>query len=85
MKHENTAFLFYIVLGIIVGAASLYLPNPLFSLALAVVMFFAGGFSLSKITKEKRELRWLITNGGWLYFFVWLLAWILLFNLFPHP
>ncbi len=83
MKPENTAYILYIVIGALVGIASLYLPNPLFSLALAVVLFFATSFSISKITKEKRELRWLITNGGWLYFFVWLLSWIILFNLLP--
>ena len=31
--------------------------------------------------EQKRDYKWYFSNGGWIYFFVWFIVWIVFYNL----
>ena len=33
-----------------------------------------------ELNKINKELKWFLTNGGWLYLFVWFITWVIFFN-----
>ena len=82
MKEENSVFAFYLILGIMLGYASFLLKSNLFAAALALAGFFVGAFVLeSFFVEQKRGYKWYFTNGGWMYFFVWFIVWVVFYNL----
>lgn len=81
MKPENSATLFYILLGVILGYTSFLLKNNFMAAGLAVVGFFVGAFVLENLLEEKRGYKWYFTNAGWIYFFVWFIFWVIFYNL----
>ena len=84
MKLENLATIFYIVIGIILGYASFLIHNNMLGGALAVAGFFTGAFVLKIILKELKGngMKWFFSSGGgWIYFFVWFIVWIMFYNL----
>ena len=64
------------------GYASFLLKNNLFAAALTVAGFFVGAFVLENFfVEQKRDYKWYFSNGGWIYFFVWFIVWIVFYNL----
>jgi len=80
MKHSMNSVLLHSAAGILFGAAS-----PFFGRALYAVM--AGMFLavlLARITKMmtgKGTLNWWVSNGLFIYLFVWIDAWIIMANI----
>jgi len=81
MKTENKANLAFTILGIIIGYASYLLKNNYLSLLVAIVFFFVGAEILKRIFKINEKLKWFLSNGGWTYVLIWLVVWIIFYNL----
>ncbi len=79
VKEETKSLAVYIGAGILAGAISFVLKNNLFSLVLALAVFSASSIILQRIVKK--QVKWLLSNGGYLYFFVWFIFWVILYNL----
>ncbi len=82
MKPENQSLLFYIILAVILGYASFLIKNNIYATALAVAGFFVGAFVLENLLGEKKGYKWFFSSGGgWIYFFIWFIVWVMFYNL----
>lgn len=82
MKEENSVLVFYMILAVMLGYASFLLKNNIYATALALAGFFVGAFVLENFFVEnKKGYKWYFSNGGWIYFFVWFIVWIVFYNL----
>ena len=84
MKSESKSLVIFTVAGIIFGYASFVL-NKAFSssiipLILTIVLFYALTLALNKVLKINEKAKWFLSNGGLVYFFMWFVTWILLYN-----
>lgn len=70
----------HLIVGIIVGYICFLLNAPLYSAILGVVIGYALKQASVKLFNEK-EGGWWFANGGIIYIFAWLIAWIIFFNL----
>jgi hypothetical protein len=80
VKKELQSMALHLVAGIIIGYLSFLLGSPLYSVILAVVAAYALRKLAVKLFNEK-ETGWWFGNGGVIYIFTWLIAWIIFFNL----
>jgi len=80
MNREMQTTIVYVIIGIIVGYASI-LVNNYIALVLAVVFLFLIAEILKRILKINEKFKWFWSNGGWLYVFVWFVVWIIFYNL----
>lgn len=79
MKKENKSFLIHTVFGIAIGVLSLFLNNQ----TLALLMMLAVAAVLVKALDKflgKEKLQWWFSNGLWIYFMMWMISWIVLYN-----
>lgn len=82
MKTENQSIFFYIILGIMLGYAGFLTKSNIYATALAVAGFFVGAFVLENVLGEQKGYKWFFSQGGgWIYFSVWFVAWIVFYNL----
>lgn len=81
MKVENKVTLAFAVLGIVIGYASNLLANNYLALTLAIVFLWVGAQAFNKIFKVNQKFNWFMSNGGWVYVFVWFVVWIIFYNL----
>jgi TctA family transporter len=85
MKNESKSFWILSVLGIIFGYVSFWLNKILLSsiipLILAVVFLYVFSTILRKALKINEKMKWFMTNGGWVYIFLWFVTWIIFYNL----
>ena len=82
MKEENSVLVLYIILAFILGYASFFINNNVYATVLAAAGFFVGAFVLENFfVDEKKGYKWYFTNGGWIYFFVWFIVWVVFYNL----
>lgn len=81
MKTENKTTIAFAILGIIIGFASYILMNNYLSLGLAVIFLYLGAQIFKRIFKIDEKFSWFLSNGGWLYLFVWFIVWIIFYNL----
>ncbi len=81
MKEENSVLVFYIILAVMLGYASFLLKNNLAAAGLAAAGFFVGAFVLENVLGEQKGYKWYFSNGGWIYFFVWFIIWVVFYNL----
>ncbi len=68
------------IVGIAAGYLSMFLERALYSLGLAVLLLIITGYGTEFILKRK-GIKWWMSNGGMLYILVWLVSWILFFNM----
>ena len=81
MKIESKTTIAFTILGIIVGYVSYILMNNYLSLALAIVFLYLGAEMFKRIFKINEKFKWFLSNGGWLYIFIWFIVWIIFYNL----
>jgi len=81
MKIENKTTIAFTILGIIMGYASYLLKNNYLSLGMAVVFLYVGAQIFKRIFKVNEKFKWFLTNGGWIYLFIWFIVWIIFYNL----
>ena len=84
MKIDQVFALGYLALGVFLGVLSNYLlssnGNLTFALVIPLFVYLVSLFPLLKFIKSKKR-RWIITNSFITFVLIWLVVWILLYNL----
>ena len=81
-------FLGGVVMGILTEVLKLYRPTALAAIFAAILVYVVSAIMIRKILSEdvRRSLgRKLYLSGAGTYAAIWLLTWILVFNLLSHP
>jgi hypothetical protein len=81
--ESRISVLIYTAAAIVMGYASL-LISPFAGNMLTILLGLIGAWLVGKLVQlylGKKEIKWLIGNGLFIYLFVWLIAWIFFFNL----
>ena len=81
MKNEQKSTLIYTFAGIIVGYVSFLLRNNVFAFVLTVAVLYGMYFVLQKLLKTNEKFKWFLSNGGWIYLFVWFITWTIFYNI----
>jgi len=81
MKAGNKSTLVYVVFGIIIGYISFLVGNNYAALGLAIVFLFVISEILKRALKVNEGFKWFLSNGGWIYIFIWFITWIIFYNL----
>jgi hypothetical protein len=86
MKVESKISAVFIIVGIIVGYLSQFSRNlygesgNYIAISLAIIFLVITTEVNKKLFKMEKNFNWFLSNGGWLYIFVWLISWIVFFN-----
>jgi hypothetical protein len=86
MRAETKMMIVYIVAGILVGYLSQVARNAYgesgnyIAISLAVIILVATTELNKKLFNICKNFSWFLSNGGWLYLFVWFISWIIFFN-----
>jgi hypothetical protein len=86
MKAETKIMIVYIVIGIITGYLSqigrdVYGESGNYvAIALALIFLVMTTEVNKKLFKINKDFKWFLSNGGWIYIFVWFISWIIFFN-----
>jgi hypothetical protein len=81
MEKKSISTLVYIIDGIILGYVSFLLKDEFLALGLTIIFFMLIARALKKALKLKEGFKWFLSHGGWLYFFIWFITWVVFFNL----
>jgi hypothetical protein len=81
MKVETKTTIAFTILGIVVGYLSYLLMNNYLALTAAISFLYVGIAAFRKMFKVDQKSGWFISNGGWMYIFVWFIVWIVFYNL----
>ena len=81
MKPESKTTIAFTLLGIIIGYASSVLMNNYLATTLAIVFLYLGYMIFKTFFKINEKFKWFLSNGGWMYVFVWFIVWILFYNM----
>ncbi len=80
MKNETKSMVIYLIAGIVMGGISFYIKNSLYSLVLAVAALAGIYYLLKKTLKINEKFKWFLSNGGWIYIFIWFISWTIFIN-----
>ena len=80
MKNEKKSLITYLIFGTIIGIVSYYLNSSLMSFGLAVIVLVALQSILKTTMKLDEKFKWFMSNGGWLYIFIWFIVWTIMYN-----
>ena len=86
MENGTKTMALYVIMGIIAGYLSQYSriiwgeAGNFVALGIALIFLVLTAEISRKIFKINKEFKWFLSNGGWIYFFVWLVSWIIFFN-----
>ena len=80
-KHSIVSVSLHTVVGIVAGYLSLLVGGPVNALGLAIVVLIILVFVLQKLLKIQKNKKWWVGNGIVVYIFIWLVSWIVFFNL----
>ncbi len=80
-KDSLVSVAIHTIAGVVIGYISLSFGGFSNALGLAVVVLIILGFVVQKVSSTKRDRKWWLGNGGIIYLFVWIVSWILFFNL----
>ena len=81
--HIRISVSIYILAAIAVGFASIIISSyagNMLTIAIAIAFGWVVGKPVQSIV-GKRDIKWLIGNGLFIYLFVWLISWIFFFNI----
>jgi hypothetical protein len=81
MKNENISLIAFMIVGIVMGYASILIGDNWTSLGIATLVFVVMTDLLKRVFGMKEQLKWFLSNGGSIYFFTWLAVWLILYNL----
>lgn len=80
MENEKISVLLHSATGIIAGVVSNFLGAPVYALGAAIIVLYATGRT-TEFVAEKEGFKWWLGNGVVPFLFIWLISWILLFNI----
>ena len=81
MDLDAKATILFTILGIIIGYASFLINSPPVNFVIAVVVFAVIAAIVKNVLKIKEAKGWW-TNKIAVFFFVWLIVWTVLFNMY---
>jgi len=79
MKTETISLILLTGLGIVMGYIGFLVNSNWLSLGLMIIVLIVTGSLVNKI--YKKNFKWVLSNGGWVYIFLWFITWIILYNL----
>ena len=85
LKAQRVSVAVHAVFGLIAGYLSLYFSRFLYALGASLILLIIIGFITQKTFGKGKDRKWWLGNGVAIYILVWLMAWVLLFNLVPLP
>lgn len=77
-RAEKIAVGLHTIVGVIAGYVSIVLPQ-LYAIPLGIALLVVVG-TISMIVSHKKETKWWLVNGIWIYLLVWLVAWTFFLN-----
>jgi len=86
MKLETKTMIVYVIVGIIVGYLSQFgrsiygEAGNYVAISLALIFLVITAEVSKRLFKIDKEFKWFLSNGGWIYLFVWFITWIIFFN-----
>jgi hypothetical protein len=86
MKVETKLMIVYVLVGIVAGYLSQFARNiygesgNYIAVSFAIIFLVVSAEISKKLFKIDKQFKWFLSNGGWLYIFVWLISWIVFFN-----
>jgi len=81
MKKENKSFAIHSVVGIFAGLVSFFLKDRL-TVLISIIVVEAILVKVLEKYLGKENAKWWISNGIWIYVFVWFISWSVFYNLF---
>jgi len=81
MKVEKKCVIIYLIAGVIIGYLSFLMGNTYLAALLAIIFLIVIEEVLKRIFKIEEKFGWFMSNGGWIYIFVWFIVWIIFYNL----
>lgn len=80
MKLDQTITLIYTVVGVLSGFISSYFHNLLLAVVIPLIIYVISLVPLLNSVKQKKKF-WLFYNSFITFALVWMMVWILIFNL----
>ncbi len=80
MENDKKSLTAYLIAGLAIGAASFYLKNNMLSFGLMLIVLGGLHTVIKKTLKINEKFKWFLSNGGWIYVFVWFITWTILYN-----
>ncbi len=78
---ELKSTLIFAILGIIVGYISFLMNNNLYAFVSMIILAVVGVLVMKKALNVTEGRKWWIGNGLVVYVFLWLITWIVFYNL----
>ncbi len=85
LKPQRLAVVLHTITGLIAGYLSLYFSRFWYALGPAILLMLISGFITQKTFGKGKDKKWWMGNGAVIYLLVWIMAWIVLFNIVPLP
>ena len=85
LAHIRISIALHVVVAALIGWVSVVVSRiygDWISILLGLLVLWAIGKVSNKIV-GKKGFKWWFTNGIFIYLFVWLISWILFFNILP--
>jgi hypothetical protein len=88
MKLETKLMAVYVLVGILAGYFSHYVrllygeSGNYIAISLAIIILVVVTEISKKVFKLDKKFSWFLSNGGWLFLFVWFISWIIFYNIF---
>lgn len=79
MQSIRISVLAHFFAGIVAGAISSLLSANT-SLFLAILILFLTGRGTEVLIKEKKDFKWWLANGVFIFLFTWIVSWIFFYN-----
>jgi hypothetical protein len=85
LNDKKKSNLIYTIVGIVVGYFSFWVTSSfetnLLQPFIAILILFLMAEILRIGLKINKKFKWFLSNGGWVYLFVWFITWIIFYNL----
>jgi len=80
MNNKNKSMYIFVLAGILFGIASYYTKSHIYYLVLMLIGLMVTQLSIKKLLKVSEKFNWYMSNGGWIYIFVWFIVLTIMIN-----
>lgn len=81
MENKSKSTIIYLASGVLLGYVSFLLNDEFLALGMAVASLVVIAGLMKKLLKLDEGFKWFWSHGGWMYFFIWFITWVIFFNL----
>jgi len=85
LRAQRMAVVIHTIAGIVAGYVSLFFSRFWYALAPTIIILVVVGFVSQKTVGKGKDRKWWLGNGVAMYIMMWLLSWIVFFNLVAIP